>query len=96
MIPSRVFFLVLSGLIAVVGLFAAAAAHDYLQAFGLGLFGFGTLFEPASGQIPPNNKSIDKTARDSFYAEFTPTKTGVYTFFCRIHKSMRGAFKVIE
>ena len=39
MIPSRVFFLILSGLIAVVGLFAAAAAHDYLQAFG-----FGTLF----------------------------------------------------
>ncbi len=44
MIPSRVFFLILSGLIAVVGLFAAAAAHDYLHAFGLGLFGFGTLF----------------------------------------------------
>ncbi|WP_043362800.1 hypothetical protein [Belnapia sp. F-4-1] len=44
MIPSRAFFLVLSVLIAVTGLFAAAAAHDYLQAFGLGLFGFGTFF----------------------------------------------------
>jgi hypothetical protein len=44
MIPSRVFFLVLSGLVALTGLFAAAAAHDYLQAFGLGLFGFGTFF----------------------------------------------------
>lgn len=44
MIPSRVFFLALSVLVALVGLFAAAAAHDYLQAFGLGLFGFGTLF----------------------------------------------------
>ncbi len=44
MIPSRVFFLVLSALVAVIGLFAAAAAHDYLQSFGLGLFAFGTLF----------------------------------------------------
>ncbi len=44
MIASRVFFLVLAVLIALTGLFAAAAAHDYLQAFGLGLFGFGTLF----------------------------------------------------
>lgn len=44
MIPSRVFFLVLSVLVALVGLVAAAAAHDYLQAFGLGLFGFGILF----------------------------------------------------
>lgn len=41
---STAFFLVLSGLIAVVGLFAAAMAHDYLQFFGLALFAFGTLF----------------------------------------------------
>jgi plastocyanin len=28
--------------------------------------------------------------------EFTPTATGVYSFWCRIHPSMRGAFKVVE
>jgi plastocyanin len=58
--------------------------------------GFGTFFEPPSGQIPPNNKSWDKTIRDAAYWEFTPTEEGTYTFFCRIHKSMRGAFKVVE
>jgi hypothetical protein len=58
--------------------------------------GHGTLFEPASGQIPPNNKSLDQTVRDGLFWEFTPTKTGTYTFFCRIHKGMRGAFAVVE
>jgi hypothetical protein len=33
--------------------------------------------------------------REDFW-EFTPTEEGVYTFFCRIHKSMRGAFKVVD
>ena len=58
--------------------------------------GYGTMLEPASGQLPPNNKSTEQTVRDGLYWEFTPTKVGTYTFFCRIHKSMRGAFKVIE
>lgn len=42
--PSRIFFLILSLIIALVGLAAAAAAHDYLKVFGLGLFAFGVLF----------------------------------------------------
>jgi hypothetical protein len=58
--------------------------------------GFGTPFEPASAQIPPNNKSWDQNARDAVFWEFTPTEVGTYTFYCRIHKSMRGAFKVVE
>lgn len=41
---SRVFFMVLSLLSAMAGLLAAATAHDYLQVFGLGLFGFGILY----------------------------------------------------
>jgi hypothetical protein len=41
---STAFFLVLSALIALVGLFAMAYAHDYLQFFGVALFGFGVLF----------------------------------------------------
>lgn len=27
---------------------------------------------------------------------FTPTRTGLYAFFCRIHPQMRGAIKVVE
>lgn len=27
---------------------------------------------------------------------FTPTRTGTFTFYCRIHPGMRGAFKVVE
>lgn len=41
---ARVFFLVFSGIIALVGLIAAGAAHDYLQVFGIGLMLFGLLF----------------------------------------------------
>jgi hypothetical protein len=44
MISSRITFLVLSVVIALVGLVAAANAHDYMHVFGLGLFAFGTLF----------------------------------------------------
>ncbi|MBX9700721.1 MAG: hypothetical protein K2X74_14885 [Acetobacteraceae bacterium] len=44
MSAGRVFFMIFSGLIAFVGLLAAAAAHDYLQVFGLGLMLFGILF----------------------------------------------------
>ena len=42
--PSRVFFLNLAAVIAVVGLFAAAWAEDYLHGFGLPLTGFGLFF----------------------------------------------------
>ncbi len=41
---STAFFLVFSAIIALVGLFAGAMAHDYLQFFGFALFGFGVLF----------------------------------------------------
>ena len=37
-------FLVISGLTALAGIFAAAMAHDYLQFFGIALFLFGVLF----------------------------------------------------
>jgi hypothetical protein len=41
---SSIFFLVFSGIIALVGLLAAGMAHDYLQFFGFALFLFGLLF----------------------------------------------------
>jgi hypothetical protein len=71
---------------------------DDVMDFDSSEIGFGTFFEPASGQIPPSGtgKSWGQTVEDSVFWEFTPTETGTYTFFCRIHKSMRGAFKVVD
>lgn len=57
--------------------------------------GYGVFFSPASGQIG-SDKPLDEAVRDGLYWEFTPTETGVYTFYCRIHHSMRGAIKVVE
>jgi hypothetical protein len=59
--------------------------------------GYGTFVEPANGQIPnSSDKSPDQIARDGLFWEFTPDEEGVYTFYCRIHHNMRGAFKVVE
>jgi hypothetical protein len=71
---------------------------DDVMDFDSNEIGYGTFFEPASGQFPPSysGKSPQQAVRDGLYTEFTPTETGVYTFFCRIHKSMRGAFEVVE
>jgi hypothetical protein len=44
MSASRLFFIAFAALIALVGLFAAAASHDYLQVFGFMLMAFGVLF----------------------------------------------------
>ena len=57
--------------------------------------GYGVFFSPASGQFG-SEKSFDEALRDGAYWEFTPTETGVYTFFCRIHHGMRGAFEVVK
>ena len=69
--------------------------NDHMD-FDSAEIGYGTFVEPASATLPPNNKSWDKTVQDAVFWEFTPNRTGTYTFFCRIHKGMRGAFKVVE
>lgn len=43
-----------------------------------------------SGQI-----GIGTGANNKLDWEFTPTRTGTFTFFCRIHPSMRGAIRVV-
>jgi hypothetical protein len=43
-VSSTPFFLVLSALIALAGIFAAWMAHDYLHFFGFGLVAFGVIF----------------------------------------------------
>jgi plastocyanin len=55
--------------------------------------GYGVFFSPASGRIG-GDKPVDDSARDGLFWEFTPKDSGVYTFFCRVHPSMRGAIKV--
>jgi hypothetical protein len=44
MSATKYFFIALSAVIALIGLFAASAATDYLQFFGFALFLFGALF----------------------------------------------------
>ena len=58
--------------------------------------GFGLLFEPAKSQLGGTDPYDDQWVRDGLYWEFTPTETGTFTFWCRIHPGMRGAFKVVE
>jgi plastocyanin len=58
--------------------------------------GYGLFFSPASGQIGDADKPTDEALRDGLYWEFTPTETGIYTFYCRIHHSMRGAIQVVK
>lgn len=57
--------------------------------------GYGVFFSPASGQFG-SDKPVDEAVRDGLYWEFIPTDPGVYTFFCRIHHGMRGAFEVVK
>lgn len=57
--------------------------------------GYGVFYSPASGQIG-SDKPIDEALQDGLFWEFTPTRTGTYSFYCRIHPSMRGAIKVVK
>ncbi|MFN2544256.1 MAG: hypothetical protein ABR600_06765 [Actinomycetota bacterium] len=58
--------------------------------------GYGVFFSPAKGQIGSDNKPPDQTLSDGASWTFTPTQTGTYTFFCRIHPFMRGVVKVVK
>jgi plastocyanin len=63
--------------------------------FDSGQIGYGVFFSPASGQIG-GHKPWDEQISDGAFWDFTPTKTGTYTFFCRIHMGMRGVIKVVK
>jgi plastocyanin len=64
--------------------------------FDSGEIGYGLLFEPAKSQIGGNDPYDEKWLQDATYWTFTPKATGTFTFWCRIHPSMRGAFKVVK
>jgi hypothetical protein len=57
--------------------------------------GYGLFFSPASGQLGSPNKSPDQAFKDGLYWTFTPTQTGLYSLYCRIHPFMRGEFRVV-
>jgi plastocyanin len=58
--------------------------------------GYGVFFSPASGQLGDEDKSTEEALQDGLFWEFTPTRTGTYTFFCRIHHGMRGVIEVVK
>ena len=58
--------------------------------------GYGLFWEPAKSQINGSDDYDDQWVKDGLYWEFTPTETGTYSFFCRIHPGMRGALEVVE
>lgn len=64
--------------------------------FDSGEIGFGLLYEPAKSQIGGNDPYDEKWVEDAFVWKFKPKATGTYSFWCRIHPSMRGAFRVVK
>jgi hypothetical protein len=73
---------------------------DYMD-FDSGEIGYGTMLDQTSSQVlGQGQKTVTSDTaqwvQDGAYYEFTPTETGTYTFWCRIHRGMRGAFKVVE
>ena len=57
--------------------------------------GYGMLFEPSKSQVGGSEPYDDQWMRNGVQWSFTPTRDGTYTFFCRVHPGMRGAFKVV-
>jgi plastocyanin len=57
--------------------------------------GFGLMFDPTKSQLGGSNPYDQQWMQDGVQWAFTPTRDGVYTFYCRIHPGMRGAFKVV-
>ena len=64
--------------------------------FDSGEIGAGLLFEPAKSQIGGSEPYDEQWVKDALYWEFTPNRTGDYSFFCRVHPGMRGAFRVVK
>ena len=58
--------------------------------------GYGLSFSPAAGRVDKDYRDPEGLVRKGLYYEFTPNQTGTFTFWCRVHPSMRGAFKVID
>jgi hypothetical protein len=57
--------------------------------------GYGLLIDPAKSQLGGSYPYDGQWAANGAYYAFRPTKDGTYTFFCRVHPSMRGVFQVV-
>jgi hypothetical protein len=66
--------------------------------FDSGELGYGTTFDQTKFQVGgyAGDRSVDQRVKDGAVWEWTPTQTGEFAFWCRIHRGMRGAFKVVE
>jgi hypothetical protein len=58
--------------------------------------GYGMLFDPSKAQIGGSEPYDEQWMKDGVAWTFTPTRDGVYSFFCRVHPGMRGVFKVVH
>jgi len=67
---------------------------DDLMDFDSTELGFGLPWSSARGQIPGESFPAE-TAQQATTWSFTPTRTGQYQFFCRIHPAMRGVVEVV-
>ena len=67
---------------------------DDVMDFDSTQIGYGLPWDQGSGQFG-GDKPVFEAVQDGAYWEFTPTRVGTYTFFCRVHPAMRGAFAVI-
>jgi hypothetical protein len=68
--------------------------RDDLMDFDSTELGFGMSSSPARGQIPGVGFP-DHTVQQATSYSFTPTRTGTFQFFCRVHPAMRGVFAVV-
>jgi hypothetical protein len=57
--------------------------------------GYGVFFTPAKGQLW-FDQPLERSVWNGTKWTLTPSRTGVYTFFCRIHPFMRGVIKVVK
>ena len=57
--------------------------------------GYGAMFDPTKSQLGGSSPYDQNWLTNGLYWSFKPTHDGVYTFYCRVHPGMRGAFKVV-
>jgi plastocyanin len=58
--------------------------------------GYGLLIDPSKAQLGGNDPYNAKWVNKGLQWKFKPTHDGLYTFYCRVHPGMRGAFEVVS
>lgn len=66
--------------------------------FDSGEIGYGVQFSPAKSHIDRGDWSPQKKIENGLFWDFDSSGVGpgVYTFWCRVHPFMRGAFEVVD